>query len=201
MKDRMKKILSNIKKYRYFIIFVILMLSINTYAWFVYVTRVDTSFTAKVRSWNVMFQVHDNNIASEVVFRVGDIYPGMTAYNDFASIVNTGETAGEIYFTVKRVEILGTVYTNSNYTSAQLVSMLSNDFPFSIDLSLTNNVVNPGRTELFNIDVTWPYESGNDALDTQWGTQAYTFRTNNPTANCISITAEVRVNQENLNNS
>ena len=62
MKGKMNKLLSIIKKYRYFIIFVILMLSINTYAWFVYVTRVDTSFTAKIRSWTVMFQVHDNNI-------------------------------------------------------------------------------------------------------------------------------------------
>ena len=77
MKERMKKILLNIKKYRYFLIFVVIMLSLNTYAWFIYVTRVDTSITAKVRSWNVMFQVHDNNIANEVVFHLADIYPGM----------------------------------------------------------------------------------------------------------------------------
>ncbi len=199
MKERINKILKIIKKYRYFIVFVILMLSINTYAWFVYVTRVDTSFTAKVRSWNVMFQVHDNNIANEVVFQIGDLYPGMPAYNDFASIVNTGETPGEIYFDVKRVEILGQSYAQPTYTSAQLVDMLENNYPFSIELSLTNNVVNPGRTELFNIDVTWPYESGNDALDTQWGMQAYQYLNNNNTTTCISITAEVRVNQENLN--
>ncbi len=201
MKEGIKKILNNVKKYRYFIIFVILMLSVNTYAWFVYVTRVDTSFTARVKSWNVMFQVHDNNIASEVVFRIGEIFPGMEDYNDFASIVNTGETSGEIFFKVKKVEILGEVYTDDNYTTEQLVDMLSNNYPFAIDLSLTNTVVNPGRTELFNIDVTWPYESGNDALDTDWGRRAYTFRTNNPYSNCISITAEVRVNQENINNS
>ena len=199
MKDKINKISNIIKKYRYFIIFVILMLSINTYAWFIYVTRVDTSFTAKIRSWNVMFQVHDNNIANEVVFRVGDIYPGMIAYNDFASIVNTGETAGEIYFDVKRVEILGNVYTNNDYTSTQLVSMLANNYPFSIQLSLTDNIVSPGQTELFNIDVTWPYESGNDVLDTQWGMDAYNYRTNHQTADCITITAEVRVNQENIN--
>ena len=200
MKDRIYNIINSIKKYRFFILFVILMLSINTYAWFVYVTRVDTSFTAKIRSWNVMFQVHDNNIAEEVVFRVGDIYPGMRDYNDYASIVNRGETPGEIFFNIKRVEILGTTYTNDNYTSEQLVSMLANNYPFSINISLTNNVVNPGRTELFNLDVTWPYESGNDELDTQWGIQAYNYRTNNQTSDCILITAEVRVNQENIDN-
>ena len=201
MKGRINNILKNIKKYRYFIIFVILMLSINTYAWFVYVTRVDTSFTAKVRSWNVMFQVHDNNIASDVVFRIGEIYPGMDNYNDFASIVNTGETAGEVYFNVKRVEIFGEVFAQPNYTNEQLISLLANNYPFAINLSLTNNVVNPGRTELFNIDVTWPYDSGNDALDTEWGMRAYQYLNNSHTTTCISITAEVRVNQENLENN
>ena len=50
-----------------------------------------------------MFQVHDNNIASEVHFNVGEIYPGMTDYNDYASIVNTGETTGEAFFKIKSV--------------------------------------------------------------------------------------------------
>lgn len=201
MKERMKKILLNIKKYRYFLIFVVIMLSLNTYAWFIYVTRVDTSITAKVRSWNVMFQVHDNNIANEVVFHLADIYPGMPDYNDFASIVNTGSTAGEVYFKVKKVEILGTVYSDSDYTSDELVDLLSNNYPFKIDLSLTNTIVNPGRTELFNIDITWPYESGNDALDTEWGMRAYQYLQRSQTTDCISITAEVRVNQESIENS
>ena len=77
-------------------------------------------------------------------------------------------------------------------------SLLANNYPFAINLSLTNNVVNPGRTELFNIDVTWPYDSGNDALDTEWGMRAYQYLNNSHTTTCISITAEVRVNQENL---
>ena len=48
---------------RYFLLFAIVLISINAYAWFTYVTRVDTSISAKVRSWNVMFEVHDNNFA------------------------------------------------------------------------------------------------------------------------------------------
>ena len=47
---------------------------------------------------------------------------------DFASIINTGETPGEIYFDVKRVEIFGQVYAQPSYTSAQLVSLLANDY-------------------------------------------------------------------------
>ena len=196
--DRIKRVFKLIKRYRFFLIFSIIFFSLNAYAWFSYVTRVDTSLTAKVRSWNVMFQVHDNNIAHEVTFDVADIYPGMPAYQDLASIVNTGDTAGDAYFVVKRVEILGAAYTSADYTTEELVEMLSEDFPFSIDLSLTNNHVLPGHTELFSIDITWPYESNNDTLDTEWGTRAYQYRNNRPGEPCIIIQAEIRVDQSQI---
>lgn len=195
MKEGLKKILKLIKRYRFFLIFMIVLFSVNTYAWFMYVTRVDTSFTAKVRSWNVMFQVHDNNIAQEVVFDTTDIYPGMPDYEDFASVVNTGDTIGNIYFNIKRVQIFSDVYTSANYTSAQLLSKLENDYPFTVTLSLSNNMVFPGTTETFNLEITWPYESNNDTLDTEWGVRAYQYRNSYPGQPCVSITAEVRVDQ------
>lgn len=198
MKERLQKLFKTIKRIRYFLIFAILLLSVNAYAWFVYITRVDTSISATVRSWNVMFQVHDNNIASEVTFNVGEIYPGMTDYNDYASIVNTGQTAGEAYFTIKSVQVFNDVYTDDDYSQGELIDVLTANYPFSIDISLTNNIVSPGHTEYFNIDITWPYESGDDALDTYWGNVAYNYLNNDPTATCISITAEVRVNQESI---
>ena len=198
MKERMRKLFKTIKRIRYFLIFAILLLSVNAYAWFVFVTRVDSSITAKVRSWNVMFQVHDNDIANNVTFNVGEIYPGMPNYNDYASIVNNGESAGEAYFTIKSVQIFNDTYTDNDYTQGELIDILTTGYPFVIDISLTNNMVLPGHTERFNIDITWPYESGDDALDTYWGNVAYTFLHNDPTASCISIEAEVRVNQENM---
>ena len=197
MKNVIKNLLKKAKKYRGFIIFFIIMLSINTYAWFAYITRIDTSITAKLRSWNVMFQVHDNNIASDVNFEIGDIYPGMPNYSDLASIVNTGESAGSVSFTVKSVRILDNTYTLTNYTSDELIEMLASDYPFSITIGLSDEVVMPGSTETFDLGVVWPYESGNDDLDTTWGRAAYTYKQSHPNSPSIVITAEVRVNQNN----
>ena len=197
MKEKLKNTFRIIKRIRYFLIFAIILLSINAYAWFVYITKVDTSITAKVRSWNVMFQVHDNNISSEVTFDVGEIYPGMDDYNDYASIVNTGESIGSVYFTIKSVQIFNDVYTDDDYTNEELIDMLANDQPFQIDVGLTSNIVNPGNTEVFSVDVTWPYESGNDELDTYWGHVAYEYMNTHNTDTCISITAEIRVDQIN----
>ena len=198
MKERIQELFEKIKKMRYFLVFAIVLISINAYAWFTYVTRVDTSISAKVRSWNVMFQVHDNNISQEVVFNVGEIYPGMTAYHDYASIVNTGESAGDAYFVIKRVQIFEDIYTSNGYTTAQLLSILQNNYPFQIDIALTNDTVLPGRTEQFTFDITWPYESGDDATDTYWGNYAYAYMNSHGTTTCISITAEVRVDQSTI---
>ena len=198
MMDKIKIILNLIKKYRYFIVITVILLSFNTYAWFMYVTRVDVSLTAKVRSWNVMFQVHDNNIAQEVTFDTADLYPGMVTYEDGASIVNSGDTTGEAYFVIKSLSVFGSTYSSSNYTQAQLIDRMENSYPFRIHIYLTNNRVYPGDTELFKIEISWPYESNNDALDTQWGMQAYTYRNSYPGQPCISITAEVRVDQTQL---
>ncbi len=198
MKDRIQNVFDKIKKMRYFLLFAIVLISINAYAWFTYVTRVDTSITAKVRSWNVMFQVHDNNIANSVTFNAGEMYPGMNNYHDYASIVNTGETAGDAYFVIKRVQIFDDVYTSSNYTNAQLLSILANNYPFKIDVALSNTHVAAGHTELFTFDIRWPYESGDDATDTYWGNYAYTYLNNHPSSPCVSITAEVRVDQESI---
>ncbi len=198
MKERIRDLFVKIKKIRYFLLFAIVLISINAYAWFTYVSRVDTTIQAKVKSWNVMFEVHDNNIANEVVFNVGEIYPGMHNYSDHASIVNTGETGGDVYFIIKRVQIFDDVYTSSDYTTAQLVSILANNYPFEIDVALTNTHVGAGQTEQFTIDITWPYESGDDVTDTYWGNYAYTYLNSHNTATCISITAEVRVDQESV---
>jgi hypothetical protein len=198
MKERIQNLFVKIKKMRYFLLFAIVLISINAYAWFTYVTRVDTAISAKVRSWNVMFEVHDNNFADEVVFTVGDMYPGMANFHDYASIVNSGETAGDAYFVIKRVQIFDDVYTSSNYSNSQLLGILSNNYPFTITLGLTNTHVAAGHTEQFTLDISWPYESGDDITDTYWGNYAYTYMNSHGTSTCISITAEVRVDQTSI---
>lgn len=197
MKEKSKKVFKTIKRLRYFLIIAILLLSINAYAWFVYITKVDTSITARVRSWNVMFQAHDTTIVSEVIFSVGEIYPGMPDYNDFATITNNGESTGSLTFRIKSVQIFENTYTEDDYTTEELVAMLADNYPFKIDVQLTNDTITPNSTEYFTVDITWPYESGDDELDTYWGNVAYTYRNSTNSDTCISITAEVRVSQLN----
>ena len=72
--------------------------------------------------------------------------------------------------------------------------------PIRRRLSRVFNIVAPGHTERFNIDVTWPCESGDDDLDTYWGNLAYNYKLSHPNMSCITISAEIRVNQETIGN-
>ena len=161
----------------------------------IYITKVDTSIKAKVRSWNIMIEVHDENVASDITFKVSEMYPGMPNYHDYATVINNGESQGTLEFVIKRVQIFDSVYTLDDYTSDQLVEMLADNYPFKIDVSLTNNVIDPGHTEQFIVDINWPYESGDDIADTYWGNQAYTYMKTTNSDTCISIMAEIRVDQ------
>ena len=46
-----------------------------------------------------------------------------------------------------------------------------------------------------NFSLVWPYESGNDELDTVWGHKAYLFHENNPDKKNISLVIKITASQ------
>lgn len=181
------------------IIFLIVFLSFNSYAWFIFATKVETGINAKVRAWNVLFEVHDEELVEHLVFNVEDTYPGMANFIDYATVSNGGDCNGLLTFKILNVSILGEEYVvdDVNYTSDGIIAKLANDYPFKVSLYLTNSIVVPNSEESFVIDVSWPYESGNDELDTIWGIKAYDYNQNNPGSPSIKIEAVLQVTQSN----
>ena len=151
------------------ILLLALTFAANSYAWFIYTTKVNNSVEAHVRSWNVRFDFEESEIAEFVNFNIDDMYPGMTEYSNFINIINSGEALGKISYEIVSARIM-----NDNYvvdgeviTSEGLINSLANDYPFIIDIGVSNLEVTPnGGEEQFYIRVNWAYESGDDALDT-----------------------------------
>ena len=52
----------------------------NTYAWFIYATKVDTSLSVHVSSWNVEFVSLGGESIKDLVIEVERIYPGMETF-------------------------------------------------------------------------------------------------------------------------
>ncbi len=197
MNEEVKNLLKKIYALRYVLIIGILFLSANVYAWFVYVSSVNVGLDAKIRSWNVLFEFHNTPVTEEIVFNVAELYPGMAQYSDVASVSNTGETNGTLSFKVKSFELFGVTYDEDDYTSAELEEMIENDYPFLINMSLTSGSIGSGDVESFNITINWPYESGDDELDTQYGQDAYDYMQAHPTGSCIKIKVQLTVDQDN----
>lgn len=176
------------------LLFLALTISANSYAWFIYATKVNNDIEAHVRAWNVSFEVNSTKMEEYITFDVGEMYPGMAQYTDRVTARNSGESLASLTYEVISARIMNDVYVvgTNGITSESLLLKLANDYPFSIVVTATNNSISPNGGEAqFVLTVSWPYESGNDAVDTFWGNNAYDYHLNNPTSPFIAINIKI----------
>lgn len=180
------------------LIMLIITLISSSFAWFIYATKVSTGITANIEAWSIKFTAEDNNIEQEVEFDFTTIFPGMVTTTKDITVYNFGDKVANVNYRIVSAKILGVPYiVDDVLTSAILENKLASDFPFKILLNLTEGLLNPsqGFTK-FTVEVSWPYESGNDELDTYWGNKAYEFASNNPDASSIELTIVVSAVQQ-----
>lgn len=178
------------------LILLILLLSFNSYAWFIYATKVSTGMSAHISSWNVHFQAGQEEITTEIVLDFDTIYPGMEMQSKTVTAYNTGETLANLSYEIKTIRILDTTYTTSEtLTQEAILSTIDTTCPFDLTFEIDNSNLNStdGRAN-FTSTISWPME-GNDVLDTEWGELAYEYNKNNPTSPSIHIELVIKAIQ------
>ena len=180
------------------ILFLALALSCNSFAWFVYTSKVSNSITANVKAWRVEFESQENEAIEYIDFNIDSIYPGMEEYNNSITVTNQGESDAKIIYEIVYMNILGTEYKDEKYSSTEMLEILKANYPFQIDLSVSNTIIaaKTGK-EYFRVKVSWSFESGNDELDTYWGNLAYHFKEKNPDLPGISLKIKLSASQLN----
>ena len=170
-----------------------LLFASNSFAWFVYSTRVQNSVSAYVKAWNVAFEIGTDESINYINIDVADVYPGMTTYSRNIKASNNGDTPAELTYEVLSVTLFGETFeVGDDMTSTALANKIANDYPFKVNITLSTNIIPVGaHNEYYNISVSWPYESGDDATDTYWGNVAYDYHQNNP--NSPSITMQIKI--------
>lgn len=191
----MKKFLETISKkvkLKTLIILLVLLLC-NTYAWFIYATKVSGGIAAHVSSWNIQFQAGEEETTTNITFDVDRIYPGMKTYTETIRVYNNGEMDAKLTYKIKSVKILGQTYQLSQGTTLEeLLDMLENDFPFSINIIIDNETLaSGGGTGSFTFSLEWPFESNNDELDTMWGEKSYEYYVTHPDEKSINLLIEI----------
>lgn len=183
----------------------------NTYAWFLYVNTVSANLTAHVEAWHVQFEVDDEIVERQFSVAIEHAYPGMTNVVKTVTILNNGEKAADLSYAIKSLRIFDNVYVATDQletgdtipqgatqtTSANLLSMIQNNYPFNIEITTSQNTVNINTEGTLTFTFSWAYESGQDATDTEYGTDAYDFYEDNPGVEAIEIVVKLVVTQHN----
>lgn len=184
----MEKILKVFKKIKLKnLIILIFLLLFNTYAWFIYASKVSTGITAHVSSWNVEFSTGLDDSVTNMIVEIDRIYPGMEKFEKIIDVYNKGETAATIDYEFESIRIIDeNLEVGENITGQDLENKIKTEYPFKINVK--KELLDEGNTiGRFIITLEWPFESGDDEADTVWGNKAYEYYSLNPGKNSIEI--------------
>ena len=117
--------------------FLFLTLASNSFAWFIYSTKVSNSITAKVRSWHVNFNVGGGETTEEYIeVNIDAIYPGMQPFYQELKASNDGETDAKIIYEVVDANVLGDNLIAKGMSSLDIINSFKNDYPFTLSISV-----------------------------------------------------------------
>ena len=180
-----------------FFILVFFTLAANVFAWFIYSQIVSSEISASVKSWNIsMAGEHDGVIE----FTLEDLYPGMPTHSETVELSNNGDMDATVSFTIHSITIMGETHSieDTEYLDDPdaLQAMIDSTYPFTLTYNASSGVIQADNGVMtLNFEVSWPYDSGQDDLDTYWGEKAYEYQQAHPGDKMLTIVLDVHVVQ------
>ena len=175
MNSRYKKYL---KIYLVPIVFIAVSFIFTTFAWFAYSGLRNVSTEIDVKAWYIELSKSGEVVSNNIVINVNDVYPGMSTVDELISIENKGDSDAKLSYKILSSRILDTETDGEALQdNNELTDSLSHSYPFHVNMDLSKRYVNGGGdTATFEVSVSWPLDSGNDNLDSVWGTNSYNFQ-------------------------
>ena len=130
-----------------------LLLAINSFAWFVFITDGTGKISADVINWDIAF-LDDDGESEMIDVEITDLYPGMPTFTKGIVIMNRSDLDAEFNCNVEKIIAFG-----KEYTTEDLISSLEQDFPFKITFGYDNTEIDKGNSLPFNVVINWPFES------------------------------------------
>ena len=82
------------------ILFIALLLTSNSFAWFIYMNKIDSDINVRVKAWNVSFRFDNETMTDYINFSVDEIYPGMDDFEQVLSVTNDGDVAAKLSYEI-----------------------------------------------------------------------------------------------------
>lgn len=145
-----------------------------TLAWFAYSGLTSVGTEIGVKAWYIKFDkdIESNNI----VISLDDVYPGMDTKSEKVKISNLGDSDAQISYSILSARLLGNNLEEKIADTSKLEDVLAHDYPFHININLNKTyALQQGDESEFVVSVSWPLDSNQDDLDSQWGSDSYKF--------------------------
>ena len=185
------------------LLFLLIALTANTYAWFLYNRIVSANLDAHIKSWQITINGANDD---QLTFHINDLYPGMEEYSDTVTLTNAGEMNAEISFSIHSMRIFEDTYeVGVDGETAQSLETRLASYPFEITYEASSTSVSSygGQTEL-RLYVNWDFgddDPDEDALDTEYGEAAYDYHAAHPDSPCIELVLDIDVSQSQPTNN
>ena len=162
------------------IVFAVVSFISVSFAWFAYSGLVDVRTEVGVKAWYIEFEKNNEVVSNDIVISLSDLYPGMEPLSEIITIKNLGDSDAKLKYSIDYARILDDdkdyYAVGDDYTSVRIEDTLAHNYPFSINATLSKTRINAKDSDAeFIVTVSWPLDSGNDKLDSTWGTKAYQF--------------------------
>ena len=162
------------------IVFAVVSFISVSFAWFAYSGLVDVRTEVGVKAWYIEFEKNNEVVSNDIIISLSDLYPGMEPLSEVITIKNLGDSDAKLKYTIDYARILDDekdyYALGDNYTSDSIEDALAHNYPFHINATLSKSRLNAKDTDAeFIVTVSWPLDSGNDKLDSTWGSKAYQF--------------------------
>lgn len=181
------------------IVFLIFLLLFNTYAWFIYATRVSSEISVHVSSWSIEFVSGNNEITKDLVIAIERVYPGMETFEKKVEVHNKGERKAKLDYEIKKLKVMGEEFIvdeENGITGEFIENKMKNEYPFKMIIETKDDSldVSNGKGE-FIISLQWDFESGDDEKDTLWGNRAYEYYSLHPNEESIQLELKLKATQ------
>lgn len=160
------------------IVFIATSFIFTTFAWFAYSGLRSVSTEMDVKTWHIELTKSNETINNNIVITLDDVYPGMETVDEIISIQNQGDSDAKLSYKIVSSRILDSEINGETLQNNQmLVDSLSHEYPFHLNIDLSKRYISAGGdASTFEVSISWPLDSGNDELDSLWGTNAYNFQ-------------------------
>lgn len=185
------------------IFFFVLSLISITLAWFAFSNIVTNNMEIGIKAWNIKISDETSTLDNSIRINLNEFYPGIKTYSKNITVQNEGDLPGIFSYHIKKLRILDKEYQITD--EQELFDELSQELPFAFNFSLDSNYLEPQKAIHLNITISWPLDSGNDTLDSEWGNKTSEFiqkeqekKASNQEykiKSCIEIIVELNVKQ------